>query len=437
VPVSIPELTKAQRYHVLAAAFVAWLFAGFGLAHFVLIHRQMMLELLGKDTLEPDITRWFAWFQGASLLGAAAGGWLFGWLGDRFGRTRAMALSSVCYAVFTVACYPVTSPDALLVLRGLAALGIGGVWPNAVALVAEAWPDASRPFLAGLLGAAANFGQVLMGVLGYFIEITPDSWRWTLLVGGVPALVGLWVFLLVPESVRWLAARRQPTATPSAGTLREVLGPPLLWRTLLGIGLGAIPVVGTAANGNWVVPWSDRVADREAKAAIERGEHVPPKTADKRSKALTQMLRSGGGIFGSLLGGFLAGLVGRRLSYFLISLGALTASTYGFTQLDPLHPYFKAWTFVLGFAGIIYFGWLPLYLPELFPTRVRSTGSGISFNTGRIVAACVVLSAGFFLDLLQGDYASVGFYSGMIYAVGMVIIWFAPAAPPESQRAEG
>ena len=76
--------------------------------------------------------------------------------------------------------------------------------------------------------------------------------------------------------------------------------------------------------------------------------------------------------------------------------------------------------------SIVYFGWLPLFLPELFPTRVRSTGSGVSFNTGRVVAGGVVLSAGFFLDLLGGEYPRVGFASGLIYAVGMIIIWFAP-----------
>ncbi len=422
---SLPELTRSQRWHVLAAAFLAWMFAGLGIALFILIHRQMMLETLGGND-EKAITRWFAWFQAAFLFGAAAGGWLFGWLGDRAGRTRAMGLSVLWCSLFTLAGYSAASPELLMALRFLACMGIGGVWPNAVALVAEAWPDASRPFLAGLLGAAANFGQVLMGVVGYGFEITPSSWRWTLLVGAMPAFFGIWVLLAVPESTRWVATRAKQTASNAQSLIREVLRPPLLYRTLLGIGLGAIPVVGTAANGNWLVPWTDHVAEQQARAAVERGEEVKKKTADPRSKARTQITRSTGGIFGSLLGGIIASLLGRRLSYFMISLGALIASTCIFTQLDPSHPQFPFFTFVLGFISIVYFGWLPLFLPELFPTRVRSTGSGISFNTGRVVAGFVVLSAGFFLDLLGGDYARVGFWSGMIYAIGMIIIWFAP-----------
>src|SRR5262249_14829190 len=140
----------------------------------------------------------------------------------------------------------------------------------------------------------------------------------------------------------------------------------------------------------------------------------------------TQITRSGGATLGSLLGGVLASLAGRRRTYFLISLAALATSTYLFGRLDPLHPQFHLFAFLLGFVGVTYFGWLPLFLPELFPARVRATGAGISFNTGRVGAGVVVLSAGFLVDRFGGDYARVGLWSGMIYAVGMVLIVFTP-----------
>jgi MFS family permease len=310
----------------------------------------------------------------------------------------------------------------MLVLRFAACLGVGGVWPNAVALVAEAWPNASRPFVAGLLGAAANVGFVLLGLVGFYFPITNEAWRWVLLVAATPGVVGVLILFVVPESPRWLASRAEGAAGPADGSpLREVFRPPLLGRTLLGVALGAIPVVGSAANANWLVPWTDHAAGQRAREA--GGSVAKP---DAREKAKTQITRSGGAVFGSLLGGVLASLVGRRLSYFLISLGALALSSYIFSQLDPLHPHFQAFTFLLGFVGITYFGWLPLFLPELFPTRVRATGTGISFNTGRVVAAVVVLSAGVLLDQFTGDYARVGFWSGTIYAAGMIVIWFVP-----------
>jgi len=406
---------------VLLAAFLAWMFAGLGIALFILIHRQMMLDLLGRDAEEKVVARWFAWFQASFLFGAAAGGWVFGSLGDRIGRTRAMGLSVLWQSAFTLACYPAASPELLILFRFLACMGIGGIWPNAVALVAEAWPDVSRPFLAGLLGAAANVGQVLMGVLGFVFDVTPEAWRWTLLAASLPAIFGVWTLLAVSESVRWLRAQSQRVETKiNLRPIREVLTPPLLNRTLLGICLGAIPVIGTAANGNWLVPWTDQVNQQR----VVEGETVAK--PDPKSKARTQIVRSAGGIFGSLMGGIVAAVIGRRLSYFLISLGAMATSTYIFTQLDPLHPMFPYWAFLLGFISIVYFGWLPLFLPELFPTHVRSTGSGVSFNSGRVVSGLVVLSAGVLLELVGGSYSRVGFATGLIYGVGMIIIWFAP-----------
>jgi MFS family permease len=321
--------------------------------------------------------------------------------------------------VFTFAAWPAATLEQHLVLRFLASLGIGGAWPGAVALVSEAWPDASKPLLAGLLGAAANFGFVWLAALAYFLlPVTADTWRLMLLFGGAPAVLGIVILLVVPESPRWRAAvKEQAPAAP----LRELFRPPLLALTLLGIGLGAVPVVGTAANANWTVPWTDQVAQQVAR---ETGTPRP-----KDDKALTMMMRNGGAIIGSFFGGVLASVVGRRLTYFLISLGALGLSSALFGLLDPRHAWFQPLVFLFGLVGVTYFGWLPLFLPELFPTRARATGSGVSFNTGRVLAGVVVLSSGALAALAGGDYASIGLWSGMIYVVGMALIWLAPERP--------
>lgn len=412
-PNTVAPLSRLQQHHVLWTAFLAWMFAGLELQLFILIHQQLMHGLLGSGFDDKLATLWFARFQAAFLFGAATGGWLFGTLGDSLGRTRSMGLSVLCYSGFTLACYFAESIPVMFVLRFLACLGIGGVWPNAVALVAEAWPSASRPFLAGLLGAAANVGAVLLGCIGYTWNITNDDWRWTLLAGAAPLVLGAWVLMTVPESRKWLAARTQTAVAKGGSALVEVLRPPLLYTLLLGIGLGAVPVVGTAANASWVTPWTSKVAEKKA-------------NPDPKSKALTMINRSGGGIIGSLLGGIIASLFGRRLTYFLISLGTLAFSTAIYGWLDPLHPHFQKFVFVYGFIGVAYFGWLPLFLPEMFPTRVRSTGAGISFNTGRVVAGVVVLTTSALVASVGGDYAAIGLWSGMIYVVGMIIIWFVP-----------
>lgn len=446
------ELSAGSRRHVLGAAFAAWMFAGLENGLFVLIHRQMMRELLGSDAAETLITQWLAWNQAAFMLGAAAGGWLFGWLGDRLGRTRALGLSVLCYSLLTLASWFVGDPSLMWAMRFLAMLGFGGTWPNAVSLVSEAWPSASRPFLAGLLGTAANVGMVLIAGIGWLYPVTDTDWRWTLLVGGGPALIGIWILWRVPESVRWLRERQKqhlaapgnPTAGPPFG---ELFRPPLLQRTLLGIALGSVPVIGTAANGNWVVPWADRVAAERAtvggSGSAAKASGKGSATEASRRKAWTLMSRSGGGVFGSLLGGLAATLAGRRLSYFLISLASLATSSVLFSQLTPEHPWFNTAAFLLGMFGVTYFGWLPLFLPELFPTRVRAAGSGIAFNSGRIAAAAVTLFVGLSMQNFAGDYAKIGFCTGLIYAAGMLLIWMAPAHPlcdeelSESPRHQG
>lgn len=431
------EMTRSQRIHVLVVAFLGWLFGGLQIALFVLIHRPAMIGLLapGESLNEQSVAQWFAWYQAAFLIGAASGGWIFGVLGDRIGRTRSLGLSVLCYSLFTGACYFARTPSELLVLRFLACHGIGGAWPNTVALVAEAWPSASRPLLAGVLGTAANVGQVLMGALGLAFVVTAEAWRWTFLVGAAPALIGIWCLVGVPESVRWQMAQRAP-ATRTGGPLRELFQPPLRTRTIIGILLGAIPVIGTAANAQWIVPWTDQVQaehrSAESTPPVEKTHQTSPAPpsnrpkADPKSKARTMISRSGGAIFGSFLGGLLANWLGRRLAYFLISLLSLIVSSWIFGWLNPLHPWFLVASFTLGVVGTTYFGWLPLYLPELFPTRVRAAGTGISFNTGRAVAAVVVLGTGVIVQWFGGNYARIGWWTGMIYAAGMVIILLAP-----------
>jgi SHS family sialic acid transporter-like MFS transporter len=335
---------------------------------------------------------------------------LFGWLGDRIGRAKAMGLSILCYSILTGLTYFVQTPTQLVVLRFFACLGVGGMWPNGVSLASEAWSNVSRPLLAGLIGTSANLGFMLLAWVGMYYPITPDSWRWTFLVGAVPAILGIFVLAFVPESPRWLANAHSTKKESSASSITEIFQAPQLKYTLLGITLGMIPLLGNWGGANWLVPWAGKVGG----------------DADPYLKATTQWTRSGGAALGALLGGWLASRFGRRTTYFFVSLASLLSSIYIFWYLTPNHPAFLTYTFVIGFFGTIYFGWLPLYLPELFATRVRATGTGVTFNFGRIIAAFAVLGAGQLMITFNGDYARVGQATCLIYVLGMIVICFAP-----------
>lgn len=406
-------LSQSARLIVLFTAFAGLLFDGVELGLMPIASMSVTKSLLGAGYTDALAGDWFARLTASLMLGAAFGGIFFGALGDRIGRTRALGVSVLFYSVFAGAGMFVTSLEQMLVLRFLVGLGCGGVWPTGVALVSECWPNVSRPVVAGIVGAGINVGILLLSQVARVWHITPESWRWVFGWSAVPGVLGLAALWFVPESPKWLASRgaahagtTQTVATP----LRELFRPPLLRSTLVGIALGAIPMIGAWAASKWMIPWADNVGG----------------AAQPGYKAVTQGYWAVGAVLGSFFGAQIASLLGRRLTYFLISLGSVVLTCGIFTLTAPLQAAFLPLVFAQGLVATLFFGWLPLYLPELFPTRVRATGSGISYNCGRFATAIGVFFAGALMTLFDGDFAKVGAVTGLIYAFGMVVIWWAP-----------
>jgi MFS transporter, SHS family, sialic acid transporter len=342
------------------------------------------------------------------MLGAAVGGSVLGNLGDRIGRARAMGVSILFYSIFAGMGGLVATPEQMLFLRFAVGLGVGGMWPNGVALVAECWPNTSRPTVSGVLGAGINVGILSLSLLGRAYPISPESWRWIFVLAAIPAVLGVLVLTLLPESPKWLASRGR-TKDP-APPLSELFRGELLRPTVLGILLASIPLIGAWAGSKWMIPWADHVA----------GKSYPG------YKSTTQFWWALGAVIGSFLGAPITAWIGRRLSYFLISLGA-TALTLAMFQLTaPLEPSFLYVVFFQGFVATLFFGWLPLYLPELFPTRVRASGAGVAMNIGRFVTAFAVLYAGKLFNLFDSQYAAIGAACAVVYALGMIVVFWAP-----------
>ena len=161
-----PQFAESSfgRWSALTAALLGWLFDGFEMGLFPLIGGPALAELLGPAAAT-DATKWFGAIIAVFLVGAATGGVFFGWLGDRIGRVRAMSLSIFTYAVFTGLCGFATEAWHIAALRFVASLGMGGEWSLGVALVNEIWPNKSRALIAGLIGAAANLGFLMVGLL--------------------------------------------------------------------------------------------------------------------------------------------------------------------------------------------------------------------------------------------------------------------------------
>src|SRR5437667_4167790 len=166
--------TGRGKYMALTAALLGWMFDGLEMGLFPLVARPAISDLLSTSD-DKQVGQWFAVATACFLIGAATGGVLFGWLGDRLGRVRAMTLSVITYAIFSGLCGFAASPAQIAILRFVSALGMGGEWALGVALVMEIWPDKSRAFPAGLIGAAANVGYMLMAVIGLGLQglVTP------------------------------------------------------------------------------------------------------------------------------------------------------------------------------------------------------------------------------------------------------------------------
>jgi len=401
-------LPPKERLAVLLAAFAGLFCDGFELGLMPVASLSVSQSLLGPAYTDTLGGAWFAWFTAALMLGAAIGGIVLGDLGDCLGRARGMAISILCYSVFSGLGSLVRTQEQMLVLRFLVGLGAGGMWPNGVALVAECWPNRSRVLISGVVGAGINAGYLLLALLVWTWPVTPAAWRWLFSWAAVPAIIGIASWFWLPESPKWLASRhaRKPVSPP----VRELWRGPLRRTTLVGIALGAIPLIGAWAASKWMVPWADKVGG----------------AAQPHYKAITTLCWAMGATLGSFLGAPVAGLLGRRLAYFLISLGAtaLTCALFSFTA--PLRTTFLPVVCVQGFVATLFFGWLPLYLPELFPTRVRAAGSGLAYNSGRFATAVGVLFAGTLFAALGGSYSRVGATTGLIYALGMLAICFAP-----------
>ena len=405
-------LSPRGRAAVLVAAFLGLVFDGFELGLMPVASLSVTKSLMGEAFTPSAGGDWFARYTAALMFGAAIGGVVLGRFGDRFGRARGLGVSILLYSLGAAAGGFVRSQEQLLLLRFLVGLGVGGVWPNGIALVAESWPAASKATVSGVMAAGINVGIIALSQCGRISPITPDSWRWLFQIAGLPALLGLAVLAALPESPQWLARRERGAIGGGTPPRPSLFGHELRRTTLAAILIASIPMVGAWSASKWMIPWADAVAS----------------PADATYKAVTQGWWAAGSLAGSFVGALLVGWLGRRASYVLISVGATAATLAMFNLTAPLEPGFHPTVCVQGFVSTLFFGWLAVYLPSVFPVEVRAAGSGLAYNAGRFVTAAGVLAAGTLFTALGGDYVRVGSFCSLVYALGIAAIWLTPAA---------
>ena len=513
------------KWTALIAALLGWLFDGFEIGMFPLVGTHALRELLSDEIASnPNVVdQWFGAILSVFLIGAATGGVFFGWLGDRLGRVRAMSLSILTYALFTGFCGFASEAWQIAILRFIASLGMGGEWALGVSLVTELWSDKSRALIAGLIGAAANVGFLLVGLLSLtLVRILPhvtqalrwsgllsesaidalvrnEGWRLLMIAGAAPAAIVFFIRLFVPESKKWEAAQREGAtsywatkdllgvlvgscaaivmvglwsplgeqwlrgydgatagatsvilrwALTLAGVLIALLGfmhPVSRYmkrateskmmtiadsrlyrrRLLLGALLAAIPLLGTWGSLQWAPKW-----------AIALSSMLPAGKGPYYAKEFTQISSATGAIVGSILAALAGGLFGRRVTYAVLCVGSFASLAFMYSWNDAFGAALLASVFVAGSFTAAFYGWFPLYFPELFPTSIRATSQGFAYNFGRVLSAVgasqtavltVYFSQGITAERIAIDaFPRAGATLAGIYLLGLLVIWFGP-----------
>jgi len=342
------------------------------------------------------------------LWGAAAGGVLFGRLGDRFGRVKPLMSAVVTYSVFTGLSALSTHWTHLVACRFLGALGLGGAWPLSIALMVETWPDRYRGVLAGLMGAGANVGFLIAATYARAMGARGYDWRWIIGMGFFIGMSSLLVIAFVPETTKYRLAREKARRT----RLRDLFGPRHRRATITGSLLSTVALLGTWGSFLWLATYVDQIAEGTEFA--------------KTARSAISQWQSYGQVIGGFLGGLLAGWIGTRRSWCFLCATAWASVV----ALFWLNTTFSDRMVVMGFtAGVIvaaFFGWLPKFLPELYPTHIRASGQGFSFNIGRVLAGFGVLGTGTLVGAFGGNYQKGVMVMASIYLVGLAVIWFAP-----------
>jgi MFS family permease len=417
---SAPEVARLrdispQQWRAGIAAWLGWTFDGLELHLYTLVATPFVAELLKVEPKDEAVGYCSSLIQAAFLLGWALGGGLFGWIGDRLGRSRTLVLTILTYALFTGGSYFAETWWHLMIFRFLAALGVGGEWAVGAALLSETWPQHWRPWIAAVLQTGVNVGVITAMIIGHILSDFPP--RTVFLVGILPALIVVWIRRAVPEPQEWREARSRQSAQPGIldlfrGNIRRT--------TLL-----TMLVCGFSLSAHWAfLFWSlqhlRNLPDLAAWSGPEKTRFV--------SQAMIVVIAT------SAAGNFIAAAVARRLGYRrTIAAGcALYFLAITAAYSSPLSHVYLVWWFVpIGLCQGL-FALFTMYLPPLFPTLLRTTGAGFCYNIGRIAAAGATVFFGLFSKV--GDHRLVILYSGLLFLPAAMLVMRLSEPPDEASQ---
>ena len=427
---SLPRRTfldmNSYQWTVIFAAWLGWGFDVFDGVLFNYVAPNCVPTLLGLSLGSAEAKaatlHWTGILTSVLLIGWAVGGVLFGKVADRIGRTRTLLLTMMLYSIGTAACAFAPNIWVLMLCRTVSSLGIGGEWAAGAAMVAEVVPERRRVEAGALLYTSAPMGMflatfIVFQITGVYFPDPATSWRYVFLFGLLPAAVAFAVRLFIKEPERWKRIAGLETAK-----IRELFGPEYLRFTLSGFVM-AVPALIMWWSCNAFIPVVAKGLAMQEAAISGIAAAAAELMGQEWIKTATNSFNLGG-LIGTLLVIPAAKFLGRRKMFF-IYLVASAASLMAAFGLD-LEPHMRLYFyFPIGLSTYGIFGSFTFYLPELFPTRLRGTGAGFTYNVGRLIAA-----AGPFI---VGSIAASGanaldtaldvlFFVGFVPVIGLLLL---------------
>lgn len=404
-----------SRYEwlVLIIASAGWIFDVYEGQIFNLTRNEMLSDILGQELGSGDVKKFGDWFLGVFLLGGTFGGLLFGSLADRYGRRPIMIITILMYSVFSGLTFFATELWHVTALRFLVAMGVGGEWAVAAALVAEVFPKKARAQASSIFHASSVIGTWLAAIAAYLVN---TNWQYAYLIGVLPALLIVWVRVAVKEPKKWEEARAAAqSGTKKQGSFVELLtvSP---WR---GRAIGAMLMAAVGLGTFWAVTIAGQGLAREQLVA----DGFTPEEASQKAKLAYGIIQTIGGGLGLVLFGPISARIGRKMAFILFHIAAFIITPIAcfvptnYTMLLVILPIFGFFTLGMHAGYAVYF-------PELFPNRLRATGMSWGFNGGRIVAVSILLLSGKMKETMPLNEAVS--YLGGFFLLGAIIILFLP-----------
>ncbi|MFP6886237.1 MAG: MFS transporter [Opitutales bacterium] len=441
-------ITRYQ-WLVLLIASLGWVFDIFEGQIFVASMRDAMPELLGVPADHESVRGWNDLAFGFFLLGGAFGGVLFGMVSDRIGRSKTLILTILFYSFFTCLSAFSQEPWHMVVLRFLVAMGVGGEWAVASAMVAEVMPKRSRPVMSSIFHASSVFGTLLAiatiallignpAVNGFLEERGIDGWRMGFAIGVLPALLTLWIRWKLREPENWTAARdrAKEDETQPTGRLADLFSTAHLRNTLVGVSLATIGLV-TFWGGHI---YGKNALMRKAQAEALQIESVSAqadktdkeavfkkhKSKIKRAEMTSMTLNTIGAGLGLVFFGGISNRLGRKGAFVLYHAMAFVMMMVLFKGLianDASTTALMICLPVFGFFTVGMHAGYAVYFPELYPTRLRGTGTGFCFNMGRLGTAAAFF--GFAAMANPPTPETKAMWLAPLFLVGVVVVQFA------------